>query len=441
MSTRRKTSVNLLIAVLGTALFTQSSLADPINWRTNLDAAKIEAAQSGKLVLLHFYTSSCGPCKKLERDVFSQPQIAVAMEKDFVPVKLDADKSSALANAFQINRVPTEVVLSEGKVLQKLSCPLEPAAYGAQLANVAQHYRGRSGSRTISLQGPVHSAYAGLKIGPQNQPQAVAAAPRANRTPVQPAITTNPYVATAKPAAPAPTTTAKVTPSRYGNRYAAVMPQAPAVAPATEQPSITPTRTALPVASPAIAAVLDTQPAASAPRIAKVTEKAASPITPTPSTPPSTEQVAVVAPTAKVKTLTEAWPPELPAGTPPLAFDGYCPVSLQKAQKWVRGHKTYGAIHRGRTYLFAGDTERQKFLATPDAFSPVFSGNDPVKMLDENEKVAGARKFGFSYRGAFYLFSSNETMERFARNPNHYSAGVFQAMTRMDASGGGTIRR
>ena len=137
----------------------------------------------------------------------------------------------------------------------------------------------------------------------------------------------------------------------------------------------------------------------------------------------------------------DAWPPQLPPNTPPLAFDGHCPVSLQQMEKWVQGKTSIGAFHRGRTYLFAGESQRQKFLAAPDAYSPVFSGNDPVLLLDDNQEVAGSRNFGFEYRGAFYLFASQETMARFASQPDHYSAGVRQAMNRMDAAGGGTLRR
>ena len=100
-----------------------------------------------------------------------------------------------------------------------------------------------------------------------------------------------------------------------------------------------------------------------------------------------------------------------------------------------------GAFHRGRTYLFASESQRQKFLAAPDTYSPVFSGNDPVLILDENQEVAGSRKFGFEYRGAFYLFASKETMARFASEPDHYSTGVRLAMSRMDAAGDEAIRR
>ncbi len=436
MSMRRKTSVYLLLAVLSTAWLAQSTRADPVNWRNNLEAAQVEAARTGKLVLLHFYTASCGPCKKLERDVFSQPQIAAAMERDFIPVKLNADQSPALANAYRISRVPSEVVLtSQGNIVQKLSCPLEPADYGAQLANVAQQYRQRYVTRTASVQTPIHSAYAGLKIGQPNNTQTATAIPTTSKAPLVPAVMKNPYVTAAPPAAPvvqqpvAPEIPANAMPNSYRDRYAAVT----APAPAAKQPPITPTQTAPPI-TPSVAAVT---PAIAAPPIAKT--NIATPPAATLATPPATQQAATAAPVAPPIAV-EAWPPQLPAGTPPLAFDGYCPVSLQAAQKWVRGNKTFGAIHRGRTYLFAGDSQRQKFLAAPDAYSPVFSGNDPVKMLDENKQIAGNRKFGFAYRNAFYLFSSKETMARFASQPDRYSAGVRQAMNRMDTAGE-TVRR
>ena len=101
----------------------------------------------------------------------------------------------------------------------------------------------------------------------------------------------------------------------------------------------------------------------------------------------------------------------------------------------------FGAYHRGRTFLFAGQQQQQQFLANPDAYCPVFAGLDVVKMLEENQEVEGNRRYGFKYLNAFYLFSSRETMDRFASNPAQYAAGVRQAMLRMDASTNDTIRR
>ncbi|MEM8946619.1 MAG: thioredoxin family protein [Planctomycetota bacterium] len=431
MSTRRKMSLRLAMASVAAVLAAQHTQADQISWRHSLDAAKVEAGRTGKLVLLHFYTPSCGPCKKLERDVFSQPQIAATIEQYYVPVKLNADQSPAIANAYQITRVPSEVVLnSQGNVLQKLHCPLEPNAYGAQIANVAQHYQSKAGVRPASAQAPINSAYAGLKIG---QSANQAASPQ-QALAVQPQITANPYFkptpppVTRQPAqAGQPPVAASAPPTLTGNRYARVTTPTPNVAqPPIAQPSITQsptTSTRPPVVTPKTPAA----PAATSTAVAAVAAK------------PPTGQVTPPQP-AKA----DPWPPELPVGTPQLAFDGYCPVSLKEQKKWVRGEKEYGAIHRGRTYLFASDALRQKFLASTyssDAYSPVFSGDDPVKLLDDNEQVAGSRKYGFEYRNAFYLFSSKETMERFARQPDRYSAGVRQAMARMEAAAGATVRR
>jgi len=511
----------MLLALLSVAA---SVHAEPINWRGSLDAAKREANESGKLVLLHFYTPSCGPCKKLDRDVFSQPQIASAMQRDYVPVKLNADNAPAMAHAYQINRVPTEVVITpQGNVVQKLSCPLEPNAYAAQLANVSQHYRQQLASRSGGAQSHINSAYAGLRIGQHNKPQSTAPAPApASAMAAAPNVTQNPYFApTPKPAptpvaqqaaapvvpakpiaqpqlqpprqsqpqvvsnTPAPPANAMPSANNVGDRYAAAttpaLPTPKVTAPKiakTPALDITPTPMTPPgatatanqskptpavisqkspvlvasVGKPAPAEATETEvepepktvttpPAVAAPQVAKAAP-VESPVTPQQKIEPTPDQtLASATPDANTPNAEEVWPPKLPTGTPPLAFDGYCPISLQQAQKWVRGNKTFGAIHRGRTYLFVNDTARQQFLASPDAFSPVFSGNDPVLMLDENKVVAGDRKFGFEYRGAFYLFSSKDTMEAFARKPDSYSTSVRQAMNRMDGGAGGTLRR
>jgi YHS domain-containing protein len=133
---------------------------------------------------------------------------------------------------------------------------------------------------------------------------------------------------------------------------------------------------------------------------------------------------------------------EVAAGTATLGFDGYCPVSLKHANKWVKGKAEYGLVHRDRLYLFVGEKERQQFFANADAYSPVFSGLDPVLMLDQQASVPGSRQFGYRHKGAFYLFANQVTMQKFAQNPDLYSANVRQAMTRIDSlDAGGTIRR
>lgn len=423
MSIQRLVSVNMLLAVLSILCFAQNAQATAVHWRANLNDAKIEAGRTGKPLLLHFYSSNCGPCKMLDRDVFSQPQIATAMERDYIPVKINTEISPALAKAYGISKVPTEIILSsQGKPLQKLSCPIDAQKYEMQLANVAQYYRQQPTSRRATSQAPMHSAYAGLNINRNRNVLPVATQSPASKQPVIPVVTTNPYINAA------PTPAAR--PARPQTPIAQTPVPQPAVQNLAAQQTLMVPANAMPNSYRNQYAAASSTPATPAPAIAPVATVPAAAAT------SAVQQATANAPVATKKT----WPPELPASAPPHAFDGYCPVSLKETQKWVRGKQAFGAIHRNQTFLFASKRQQQQFLVSPDAYSPVFSGNDPVKMLDENIKMLGKRQFGCKHRGAFYLFSSKETMERFISQPNKYSTAVRQAMERMDATTG-TLRR
>ncbi len=403
----------LFFVVLGLSFQNRSHGAESVSWRNNLDAAKIEATQAGKLVLLHFYTSSCGPCKMLDANVFSQPQIGDEIERNYVPIKVNAEEYPALAAAYRVERVPAEIVLNnQGNVVASLSCPQNPTEYTMQLANLADYYRQRSVG-THANEAPMQAAYAGLQVGQYNNQPAPQAAPTQTQ-PIAPAptVTSNPYLANSNPGYSPVASTA------YGNPAMTTQPQT-GVPPAANQVATNPAMpaNAMPNSYRDQAAM---QPVATAPQQQVIANPAASQVNP-----------------ASHISVTQ----QLPAGSPPLAFDGYCPVALKTNHKWVAGNLKFGAIHRGRTFLFMGEEQRQQFLANPDAYSPVFSGMDPVLLLDNNQLVEGSRRYGFEYLGAFYLFANQESMDRFKSKPDQYAANVRQAMNRMDATGDTLIRR
>jgi YHS domain-containing protein len=131
--------------------------------------------------------------------------------------------------------------------------------------------------------------------------------------------------------------------------------------------------------------------------------------------------------------------PQLPPINPPLGMDGYCPVSLSETQRWVLGDRRWGAIHRERTYLFAGPEQQRRFFADPDRYAPAASGNDVVLATEQGQAVPGMRQHGVSFGNHVYLFSSEATLEKFSKNPNIY---VNQALgsLRAGASGGQQMR-
>jgi YHS domain-containing protein len=230
----------------------------------------------------------------------------------------------------------------------------------------------------------------------------LAGAPPASAYANQSAPAGQPTVQTIPPAMPA-----NAMPRSYRNPATDVAPTAPA--------------TTATVAGPATPA--PTAQAATVPQAGPAATAAAAPATP-----------ATTVAAAKAR-------PQLPPGAPPVAFDGCCPVTLKTLKRWTPGNSELGVVHRGRTYLFVGETERQQFWADPDAYSPVFAGLDPVLLLEQQKSVEGSRKFGYEYGGLFYLFSSEETKQRFAASPSSYAAGVRQAMSRIDGAQNGVIRR
>lgn len=432
--------LSALLALTSATAVGPSAAADQVKWRTNVDAARVEAADTGKLILLHFYAPWCGPCKVLDRDVFSQPHVDAELAKNFIPVKVDADTAPALASAYGVSRLPTDVILTpQGAPLASLACPKEAAAYLQQLGTYAEHFRQTAQKSNAAPGGPAaNAAYAGLNFATPAavNAQAAATAPGATTGTVenrygmaQPnatAQTATPVAGGAQPVYQQQMTAAasqQPTPQAVQNPYVA----APTTPPAAERAGSNRYATAsaqptTPTATTTTAAAASTTPAA------PVTPNIAPPAMPAA---PASSQVAAV-----------AWPPQLPPDAQPLGLDGYCPVTLRTAGKWVRGNPNVGIQHRGRTYLFASDAERQQFNADPDSYSPVFSGYDPVVMLESGREVAGARKFGCTYGQQMYLFSSEETLSRFKQNPTEYAAGVRQAMSRLNTlEGGGVIRR
>ncbi len=88
-------------------------------WREVLKQAKAQK----KIIFLDAYASWCGPCKMLQKNVFTQKAVGDYYNGRFINVKMDMEKGEgpALAQVYPLEAYPTLMFIDgNGRVLQKV---------------------------------------------------------------------------------------------------------------------------------------------------------------------------------------------------------------------------------------------------------------------------------------------------------------------------------
>ncbi len=103
--------VLLVLVLVGFPCFSQKLKVVEQDYDKALKLAKAE----NKLLLVDFYTTWCGPCKKMDKLIFKNDSISKELAKDFVLLKYDAEKDSVfhLSKKHHINSYPTSLVLNK----------------------------------------------------------------------------------------------------------------------------------------------------------------------------------------------------------------------------------------------------------------------------------------------------------------------------------------
>jgi len=355
---------------------------DRVAWASSWAEAQALARAQQRLVLIHFWSQSCPPCLKLERTVYTRPEVVRALHMNYVPLKVNATEDPDTARAYSVQRWPTDVVVTpDGVEVHRGPCPLEPDHYIAMLDQVAAHARaGMPVTGTAST--PAAPPFAISQLSRDSAFSAGnplgyggSAGPSSPVPDAAPSLVANPYAATGWQASAAEVAGAAAT---YGGQFQLPSAAGNAAAPSSLMPNAN----------------------AAAPNVSPP-----GPADPRPGLPGSLPSPGLAAP---------------PGGAGPPALDGYCPVSLAEREKWVKGDVRWGVHHRGRTYLFAGPEEQERFLAARGKFAPALSCFDPVKYVEQGALVDGKRGHGVFYRDQVFLFADEESLRRFWESPHRY---------------------
>lgn len=90
-----------------------------------------EVINSGKPVLVDFYAEWCGPCKVMPPIL---KELKGIMQDEITILKMDVDKNPHVANAYQIQGVPTLIIFKDGEIRWRQS----GVASAKQLQNVLE---------------------------------------------------------------------------------------------------------------------------------------------------------------------------------------------------------------------------------------------------------------------------------------------------------------
>lgn len=104
----KKIILLLLVTVVSVSAMAQTIFRD-ISYKDAVMAAKAEK----KLVFIDFYTSWCGPCKMMMKNIFPLREVGDYLNAKFVCIKIDAEKGEgpALAKRFGVKAYPTFIAL------------------------------------------------------------------------------------------------------------------------------------------------------------------------------------------------------------------------------------------------------------------------------------------------------------------------------------------
>lgn len=548
-----------LICIMATCMCAGSVLPlaaqDHIPWLFDLEKAKQQAAEQDKLVLLHFSASWCAPCKEIERFVFVNPMAIRAISSQVVPVKVDVDAQSNIADEYQVDSVPYDVLITPaGHVVAERTSPRSSDGYlqlietGNELAaNLTPEVIARTGE----IKGALEQAMQRQEVA-ENAPKTFGTTAQADTNQFQPHPPAHPGAKTPEFAGPSPWSAPQAEeivinapdniamPRHRASQFIppdgvqppTTLDQAPGgdfapagqavvsnqFVPAKQDPATVTNQFVQNAASTAQSAAQDTQgfradlqnmaqtatqrvaedtqsfgaaadqvnAAAAedtqsfkadlqntaegvAQRVAEDTQgfKAATDELPNAmamdtqnfqaamqgmsrevaqdaqglqaATQSAAQQVDQMAEQTMNQSARQMQQPVADTGQakPDMGLDGYCAVSLVDGQQWIKGDARWGCIHRGRLYLFASAEHRDRFLATPDMFSPLLGGADPVEFRSSGKLVNGERRLGVFYGDddappVIVLFSNQANRDQFEADPGEYLRTVRQAMQKLD---------
>ncbi|HEX5553832.1 MAG TPA: thioredoxin family protein, partial [Chitinophagaceae bacterium] len=123
-----------MFVLLHTGYIAGCSIQKNLSWKDALSVAEA----SDKMVFVDVYTDWCGPCQRMNKEVFPQKKVENEFNKMFINYQLNAEKGEGpmLKNIYNVTSYPTYLfVRSDGTLIYKACGAMSPN----QLLKEADH--------------------------------------------------------------------------------------------------------------------------------------------------------------------------------------------------------------------------------------------------------------------------------------------------------------
>jgi len=106
-------------------------LADGVDWRGDYEAARAEAREKNRRIVLHFYLPGRPICRAMDEETFAQAEVARAIREKFIGVRLDVEAKPDLFESAIGSRgvLATCVLDAGGDVVSELRGYAGPQAF------------------------------------------------------------------------------------------------------------------------------------------------------------------------------------------------------------------------------------------------------------------------------------------------------------------------
>ncbi|MEQ1824632.1 MAG: thioredoxin family protein [Pirellula sp.] len=434
------------------------SAASEIGWSNDYETSVQRAATSNRVLMLHFYTDNCPPCRLLEKKTFHDPALIDAINENVVPTRINADHRRDLATKFNVTRWPTDIYLfPNGDEIYRGVSDQDPSVYSTKIKRIALRHRDWSVEREviakssqrrqdqaiaantpqIQAEKPVYYGNAGHPVKSQSTTWAQSLPPikqsvnQTANTPVQTSLNSsfasssptskriidNPYISQ-PPINNAERFNNATPPSidrtSTGPDNSSVANSEQRIEPTTTLPPVVAKKT-IP-AQPVGWQLTQPQPQQPQPQPQpqpqqpqpQQPQQLQQPQLPQPQLqPPQLQQQQTIQPQSQPQT---QLPPQQPSPenqndakfilAETIGTGGFCPVALiesieqSSGTAWIAGSSKFAVRHRGRVYYCSSERARKVLLSNPDKYTPGLSGFDLVHFFKTGKLIDGNCKFG-----------------------------------------------